>query len=258
MRPSGGRIHVTFRLPGGARRALDARGIEYTICEGPAGQPRKDLVNATSGCAALVTLLTNTVDADLMDAIGGQLKVVANLAVGFDNGSLDAAHSRGITVTNTPGVLDGASAGLTLALLVAPGRRVLEANRFLRSGAEWVWKPDLSVGLDISSGATLGIVGLGRIGIAFARRAAAFDLTIIATGSGAHSPEASDLGAQAVGLAELLVKSDVVSLHCPVNSQTKSLPLPSRCGQGRSSVRASTFSSVSLRSTPNWCRRQML
>lgn len=182
---------------------------------------REELLEAVRGAAGLVTLVTDRIDAEVLDAAGEQLKVVANMAVGYDNIDVAAAAERGVIVTNTPGVLDESVADLTLALLLATVRRVAEGDRFIRTGREWIWGPQSFVGLDVSAGSTLGIVGLGRIGMATARRAEAFGMDIIATGIRASSEEAASLGIKPASLAEVVESSDVVSLHAPLTADTK-------------------------------------
>lgn len=221
--PNQGRLHVSFRPSDRARQALEALPGPVTCAAHPAGQSRAELLTDVRGAAALVCLLTDRVDAELLDAAGPSLRVVANMAVGHDNIDLAACAARGITVTNTPGVLDEATADLAFALLLAASRRVVEADAFVRSGEPWSWRPDLFVGLDVSSGATLGIVGLGRIGLAMARRARAFDMRIIATPSRSAGDEAARLGIETLPLSDLLVASDVVSLHCPLTPDTRHL-----------------------------------
>ncbi|MGH3632357.1 MAG: 2-hydroxyacid dehydrogenase [Sciscionella sp.] len=184
---------------------------------------RESLIEGSRGASALITMLTENVDDGVLEAAGPQLQVIANVAVGFDNIDVEAAARRGIIVTNTPGVLDEATADLTLALILATTRRVVEADRFVRTGRPWIWGPQSFVGLDLSAGATLGIVGLGRIGMATARRAHGFGMKIVATGSRATSEEAAALGVEAVDLAGLLARSDVVSLHCPLNEDSRHL-----------------------------------
>ncbi|MFI5625540.1 2-hydroxyacid dehydrogenase [Nocardioides sp. NPDC051685] len=221
--PNQGRLHVSFRPSDRARQALDALPGPVTCAADPAGQARAELLTDVHGAAALVCLLTDRVDAELLDAAGPSLRVVANMAVGHDNIDVAACAARGITVTNTPGVLDEATADLAFALLLAASRRVVEADAFVRSGEPWSWRPDLFVGLDVSSGATLGIVGLGRIGLAMARRARAFDMRIVATPSRSAGDEAARLGIETLPLPDLLVASDVVSLHCPLTPDTRHL-----------------------------------
>jgi len=204
-----------------ARESLPAR---LRVHADPDSSPdRHALLDGSRGASGLITMLTDKVDEDLLEAAGAQLRVVANVAVGFDNIDVDAAARRGIVVTNTPGVLDEATADLTLALILATARRVVEADRFVRTGRPWTWSLQGFVGLDLSAGATLGIVGLGRIGMATARRAHAFGMKILATGSRATSDEAVRLGVEAVDLATLLERSDVVSLHCPLNQESRHL-----------------------------------
>lgn len=213
------RAHLTFALPPNAAARLAEAPVEVTTSTAD----RADLIAAVPGAAAIVSLVTHRIDAEVMDAAGPSLRLVANLGVGYDNIDVAAATARGIAVTNTPGVLDEATADLAFTLLLATARRVVEADRFVRTGAEWRWEPDFFVGLDVSAGATLGIVGLGRIGLAVARRAAAFGMRIVATGSRAASPEAEALGIRSVLLPELLAESDVVSLHCPLTPETRHL-----------------------------------
>lgn len=185
---------------------------------------REELLRAVAGAEALITTVTDRIDEEVLAAAGDQLKVVANVAVGYDNIDLEAAAARGITVTNTPGVLDEAVADLTLGLMLATTRRVVEADRFIRTGKEWIWGPQGYVGLDISAGASLGIVGLGRIGMAVAKRAQAFGMKIVATGSRATSEEAQQLGViPAASVAELLPQVDVLSLHCPLTEENRHL-----------------------------------
>ena len=184
---------------------------------------RVELLNAVRGARGLVTMVTDRIDAEVLDAAGESLTVVANMAVGYDNIDVTAAAERGITVTNTPGVLDESVADLTLALLLSTVRRVAEGDRFIRTGKEWIWGPQSFVGLDISAGSTLGIVGLGRIGLATARRAAAFGMRILATGRRAHSAEGQALGVEPATLDELIAASDVVSLHAPLTAETTHL-----------------------------------
>ena len=119
-------------------------------------------------------------------AAGPQLKIIANVAVGHDNIDLTAAAAAGITVTNTPGVLDRASADHTFALILAATRRIAEGDRLIRTGQPWIWGPRMLVGLDISAGTTLGILGYGRIGRAVAHRARAFDMKVLATSRRQH------------------------------------------------------------------------
>jgi lactate dehydrogenase-like 2-hydroxyacid dehydrogenase len=221
---SDGHVYLTRRLTPGAMRQVERLPVPARVNPDPDRPPsRADLIANSAGARALVTLLTDRVDAEVLDAAGPGLEVVANVATGFDNIDLEAAQQRGVVVTNTPGVLDEATADLTVGLILALARRIVEGDRFLRRGNDWIWGPNLFTGLDLSAGAVLGIVGLGRIGMAVARRCHAFGMEIIATGSRAASEEARELGVEQVELDTLLAESDVVTLHCPLTLDTRHL-----------------------------------
>lgn len=168
-----------------------------------------------AGTAAAVTLLTDTVDAEFFDRAGADLRVVSNVAVGVDNIDLGEAARRGVVVTNTPDVLTESTADLTIGLLLAVERRIVEADAFVRSGKPWRWGLRWMLGRDLT-GLQLGIVGYGRIGQAVARRAQAFGMTVVAL----DGRSARAAGVTAMNLEELLRTSDVVSLHCPLTSET--------------------------------------
>jgi lactate dehydrogenase-like 2-hydroxyacid dehydrogenase len=219
-----GHVYLSRELPAGAMDAVRSLGRPLVVHDDPDRPPsRTRLLDDVRGASALITLLTERVDEEVLEAAGPDLRVVANCAVGYDNVSVAAASARGVVVTNTPGVLDEATADVAFGLVLATSRRLVEADRFMRTGAEWVWGPQLFVGLDLSAGATLGIVGLGRIGMAVARRAAAFGMPILATGSRASTAEARALGVQPADLPRLLAESDVVTLHCPLTPETHHL-----------------------------------
>lgn len=171
---------------------------------------------------ALLCLVTERVDDTLLDAAPG-LRVVANMAVGYDNVDVAAAAARGIVVTNTPGVLDEATADLAMALLLAVSRRVAEGDRLVRSGGFTGWRPDLLVGTEVA-GKTLGIVGLGRIGSAMARRGAlGFGMKVLYVARSDKPDAERELGARRVSLEELLGASDFVSIHVPLGASTRHL-----------------------------------
>ncbi len=217
-------VYLSRQLTPVAMTAARELGLPLLVHDDPDRPPTRDqLLEGAAGAAALITLLTDRVDGAVLDAAGEGLRIVANCAVGYDNIDVAAARDRGVVVTNTPGVLDQASADCAFGLVLATARRLVEADRFVRSGADWIWGPQSFVGLDLSGGATLGIVGLGRIGMAVARRAAAFDMRILATGRRATSEEAASYGVEAVDLPRLLAESDVVSLHCPLTPETHHL-----------------------------------
>lgn len=199
----------------------EVREIGLPVVVGGEEPPeRAALLRDAAGAVAVVCTLTERIDAEFLDAAGPQLKVVANTAVGYDNIDVAAATERGVRVTNTPGVLDGATADLTMGLILATARRVLDGDRLLRERKPWVWGPRMLLGLDVSAGTTLGIVGYGRIGRAVAKRARAFDMKIVATPSRSAPP---DDDVEFLELPELLERSDVVTLHCPLTERTRHL-----------------------------------
>ncbi len=150
------------------------------------------------------------------------LKVVSNMAVGFDNIDVKACTRRGIPVGNTPGVLTDGTADLTMAILLAAARRLFEANLDAREGRWTTWSPTGWLGKDLS-GATLGIIGLGKIGTAVARRAKGFGMEIVFSDPHPHAELAIELGAERVDLEELLQEADFISLHVPLTNRTKHL-----------------------------------
>lgn len=172
---------------------------------------------------AVISEPLDAISPDVITACA-ELKMVANRAVGFDNVPIPEATKRGIIVTNTPGVLDAATADLAMALLLATTRRICEADRYVRAGKWSGFKSDLMLGPDLD-GKTIGIIGMGRIGKAFAKRARAFGLNIIYTRmsqrDGTDEKLRAELGARRVELDELLTTSDFISIHCPLNAQTR-------------------------------------
>jgi glyoxylate reductase len=185
--------------------------------------PTDELHAAIAGADAVVSTLHERVDAAFADAAGAQLKVVATVAVGYDNIDVPALAARGIVVTNTPGVLTDATADLAFGLLLSVTRRFGEGERLLRSRTPWEFDLGFLLGTGIQ-GKTLGIVGLGQIGTAVARRARAFGMSIVYTGRRrADTDVERELDARYLTLEELLRESDVVSLHCPLTPQTRHL-----------------------------------
>ncbi|HET7591089.1 MAG TPA: D-glycerate dehydrogenase [Solirubrobacterales bacterium] len=213
---------ISNRLPEPAVAALRAAG-EVRIDEREGPIPRGDLLALVAGADAALTLLHDRVDEGVLEAAGPQLRCVANVAVGYDNVDVAAAARRGIVVTNTPGVLDDATADLTLALLLAATRRVAEGDRLIRAGRPWTWGLHFMLGSDLR-GKLLGIVGLGGIGRKVAARARAFGMRI-AYHSRNPAPAAVEaaLEAERMPLERLLAAADVVSLHCPLTAETRHL-----------------------------------
>jgi glyoxylate reductase len=184
---------------------------------------RAELLERVAGADAVVSLLTAMVDGELLAAAGPQLKVVANVAVGYNNIDVAACRAAGVVATNTPGVLTDATADIAMALLLMATRRLGSAERAVRSGMPWKWGMFEFLGVGVQ-GARLGIVGMGQIGTALARRARAHGMTIAYTNrSEADAPVVSELSATRLPVDELLATSDVVSLHCPYGPQTHHL-----------------------------------
>jgi glyoxylate reductase len=174
------------------------------------------------GAVAIIADPTVPVDAELLDAAGPGLRMVANFAVGVDNIDLDACSERGVMVTNTPDVLTNATAELALALTLAAARFLPEAERDLRAGRWTGWDPTAHLGLELS-GATVGVGGLGRIGTRYAELLRGFGVELLYTARSAKPDAEADLGARRVALEELLGSADVISLHAPASSDTRHL-----------------------------------
>ena len=181
---------------------------------------RDELLQQVRGRDAVISMLTDGIDGALLDAAGPQCRIVANFAVGFNNFDLQAATQRGVILTNTPGVLDEATATHAWALLLATARRITETDRYVRAGQWLGWGPLAFLGLDVDH-KTLGIAGGGRIGSNFARKAAAFDMKVIYSDV-ARLPEFErQCGATFVDKATLLRESDFLSLHLPLLPETR-------------------------------------
>lgn len=191
----------------------------FDVREGGLNATRGDLLELVPGAAALVTDPTVPVDDELLDAAGPQLKVVANFAVGYDNVDLPTCRARGLIVTNTPEVLTEATAELALALTLAAARHLSEAERDLRTGRWKGWDPAAYRGIELRS-ATVGVVGLGRIGGRYAELVHALGAEVVYSGSTDKPESEQKIGARRLQLDELLETADVVSLHAPAVSTT--------------------------------------
>ena len=216
------RVVVTGRVP---ETALEKLRAEHDVDDwsGPESIGREELLRRVAGADAVVSLLTERIDAELLDAAGPQLKVVANVAVGYDNIDVPACTARGIVATNTPGVLTEATADIAFGLILSATRRLGEGERLIRSGEAWKWGMFFLLGSSLQ-GKTLGIVGMGGIGQATARRAKAFGMEIVYQSRSEIDPRvAAELGARRLELDELLATSDIVSLHCPYGPATHHL-----------------------------------
>ena len=223
------RLVVTRRIPEPALELLREAG-ELWVSERDAPLETAELHLAIRGANAAITLLHDRVDGDFLDAAGPQLRCVANVAVGFDNIDVPAATERGVLVTNTPRVLTDATADLAFALILMVTRRLGEGERVIRSRTPWSWNMFFMLGSGLQE-KTLGIVGLGGIGAAVARRARAFGMRIAYAGRSAAAPELeAELEATRLPLEELLRSADVVSLHCPLTEETRHLIDAERLG----------------------------
>jgi lactate dehydrogenase-like 2-hydroxyacid dehydrogenase len=213
------RVLVTREIPVVGLRLL--REVAYVdVWDRPTPPPRDELLRRVAGADGLLALLTDRVDDELLDAAGPGLRVVSNLAVGYDNIDLAACAKRGIPVGNTPGVLTEATADLAFALLLAVARRLPESAALVTQDRWVTWDPMLLLGRDVS-GATLGIVGFGRIGREVARRARGFGMRILAH-SRRPAPEEvyRELGAEPVDLDTMLAQSDFVTVHVNLSAET--------------------------------------
>lgn len=216
------RVFVSRVLPDEGL-ALIAEVCDVEVWPHETPPPREVLLEKVRGVDGLLSLLEDRVDGPLMDAAGPQLKAISNYAVGFDNVDVAAATARGIPVGNTPGVLTETTADLAFALLMAAARRLVEAAAYVQAGQWRAWHPTLLLGYDVH-GATLGIVGMGRIGQALARRASGFDMRVLYYDPFCDASKGLDIEAGVrCSLPELLAESDFVSLHVPLTDQTRHL-----------------------------------
>jgi glyoxylate reductase len=210
-------IFITRLIPETGLERIRGSGIPFDLNPVDRGLSRADLEKAVAGRQAILCQLTDTIDAALIEAARG-CRIVANMAVGFNNIDVAAASARGILVSNTPGVLTESTADLTWALILAVARRVVEGDREMRSGRFTGWGPLYMLGSDVA-GATLGLIGPGRIATAVARRAVGFGMTLLFHGP-EPTAEIETLGARNCSLEELLRQSDFVSLHVPLLAET--------------------------------------
>lgn len=213
-------VFVTRRLPAALEPLTELASVEvWSERQPPAYEVLQDKMRAVDG---LLCLLTDPIDRSLIES-APNLKVISQMAVGYDNIDIAAATARQIPVGHTPDVLTDATADFAWALLMAAARRVVEADRFTRSNQWQTWEPDLLLGADVG-GATLGIVGLGRIGQAMARRARGFDMRILYTNQERCSPELEQaLGVEFVTFEHLLQTADFITIHTPLTPETHHL-----------------------------------
>lgn len=216
------RVFVARVLPDEGLRPILA-ACDATVWQDELPPPRAELLRAVDGCDGVLALLTDRIDGELLDRAGPQLKVVSNFAVGFDNVDVPACTARGVAVGNTPGVLTETTADVAFALLMAAARRLPEAQQYVRDGQWRTWGPMTLLGPDVH-GATIGIVGFGRIGQAVARRARGFGMRVIYQNRSAVDPAVeAAFEATAMPLEDLLPQADFVSIHVSLSAETKGL-----------------------------------
>ena len=217
------RVFVTRELPGDQFAALRSDPqFQLDIWPGDFPPPREDLLDRVRGADGLLCLITDRIDADLLDAAGTQLRVVSQMAVGVDNVDVDACTARGILVGNTPGALTETTADIAWALILAAARRVVESAEFVKRGDWKTWGPLLMAGVDVHD-RTLGVVGFGQIGQAVARRAQGFGMRTLYWNRTPRPERAAQLGAQLRSLDQLLAESDFVSLNVALTDDTHHL-----------------------------------
>lgn len=195
--------------------------FDVKVWEGELPPPRDILLKEVEEVDGLVSLLTDKIDGELLDH-GKNLKIVSNYAVGFDNINVNEATVRGVMTTNTPGVLTDTTADLAFTLLMSTARRIVESVNFVKKGNWKTWGPKLLMGQDIY-GATLGLIGLGRIGYAVAKRAKGFDMDLQYYDVFRNEAAEKELGIKYVELDELIISSDFISIHVPLTPETKHL-----------------------------------
>ena len=221
------KVLVTREIPSAGLLALEPFDVRVLHERPP---ERGELIDAVRGVSGILSTATEKVDGEVMDAASEALRVIANMAVGYDNVDVEAAAERGVVVTNTPGVLDETTADVAFMLLLAAARRLGEGERLLRAGRwEW-WGPKQLMGRDIW-GKRLGILGLGRIGQAVARRAKGFGMDVFYYNRSRKEEAEQELGARYMDLDELLETADFVSVHTPLTDETYHLIGPKELGR---------------------------
>lgn len=217
------KIYVTRPIPEPGVGMLRDAGYEVDINSDDRVLSAEELKAKVVGVDAILSLLTDKITGDVLDAAGPNLKIVANYAVGYDNVDLDAAANKNIVVTNTPGVLTEAVAEHSLALIMAVARKIVEADKYVRDGKYKQWEPQLLVGEEMF-GKTIGIVGMGRIGSYLAKICAAgLEMKVMYQDMLRNDLMEGEFGIQKVELAELVKNSDVISIHTPLTDETKHL-----------------------------------
>jgi glyoxylate reductase len=212
------KVFITRELPEIAFKLLKQNKISFDYYKKDEPIPRKLLLEKVKSCEALISLLTEKIDSEVIDRMPG-CKIIANYAVGYNNIDIEYAKKKNIIVTNTPDVLTESTADFTMALVLACARRLSEGERLIRDKKFKGWKPKLLLGMELKD-KTFGILGAGRIGTALARRAKSFGTNIIYVDSNRNQKLEDETAAKKVSLKYLLENSDLLSVHLPLNSQT--------------------------------------
>lgn len=212
------KVFITQELPGNVEELLLSKGFEIDVYRKNKIISNKELIKRAKDADGLICLLTNTIDRKTIDNLS-KCKIIANVAVGYNNIDVDYAKSKNIVVTNTPGILNDATADLTLALILACARRLREGDIFVRGNKFKAWMPQLMLGIELA-GKTVGIIGAGRIGIEVAKRLLAFKTKIIYFDRTRKEIFENETGAKEVSLNTLLKNSDIISIHVPLNKDS--------------------------------------
>lgn len=216
------RVFVTRRIPAAGLDRIVA-GCDADVWAEPLPPPRDVLLRKIAGCSGVLSLLTEKVDAEFMDAAGKQLKVISNFAVGYNNIDVPEATRRGIRVGNTPDVLTDATADMAFSLLISAGRRIVEGQDYIRQGHWKTWEPLGFIGTDLVE-RTIGIVGMGRIGFAMAKRChGGWGMKILYHDKYRNERAEQEFGAQHVDFDTLLRQSDFVSVHTDLNDASRGM-----------------------------------
>ncbi len=217
------KVYVTRPIPEPGIGMLKEAGYEVEVNNEDRVLSQEELKVKVSNVDAILSLLTDKINADVLEAAGTNLKIVANYAVGFDNIDLDAAASKNVAVTNTPGVLTEAVAEHSLALIMAVARKIVEADKYVREGKYKQWEPQLLVGEEMF-GKTIGIVGMGRIGSYLAKICAAgLEMKVLYQDMMRNDLMEGEFGITKVELDQLVRESDIISVHTPLTDETKHL-----------------------------------
>ena len=214
------KVYVTRRLPEKVMQMMDST-FDYDVNPEPRLATREELINGVKNYGAIVTMLNDNIDSEIISMAGPDLKLIANYGVGFNNIDVKAANERGIYVSNTPDVLTDATADLAFTLLFSASRRVIDGDNIVRTSS-FAWAPEYMLGYDVT-GKTIGIIGAGRIGANFGKKAAlGFNMKVLYY-SHRNSEQLDSIGAEKVELDELLTRCDFISLHVPLTPETKHL-----------------------------------